>query len=250
MFAGSGINKIENSGDFIFGSPLLIGTLHKFKKMFFCERISNLSNVLKERLKAIGKKENEGFSIFSDCNTAIDEIIKQIKHGHSLIFIDPFGAELEWKTMEKILQLRADIILNFQTTQIARIRQQGKLGKTMENFFKSKEPVEKIYNTLAFEGALGEHLLSLYIRDIIDTRSKIDLENRIQKKTIIGLVRIKKDNRFFYDLIFIVRETKEGNPWLKAIIDAKEEIENLQEKDVRLALDVLSGRQRTLMSIK
>ncbi len=249
LFAGSGINRVNKSkSDFIFGSPLLIAKLYKFKKMFLCEDNRENKKSLEDRLKELGLQE-ESFSIYKNCNDSIDDIIRETCGGHSLIFIDPYGAEITWDTMEKLLQLNADIILNFQTTQIIRIPQRGRLGSVMENFFKNKEEVKKIYGSIRYEGSLGETLRNLYMRDIIDTRAGIDSKRGVTKKTIIDYVRIKKNNRFYYDLVFIVRETKNGNPWLNAIMKAKEQIENLQERDVKLAIEVLKGRQSQLSRI-
>ncbi len=94
---------------------------------------------------------------------------------------------------------------------------------------------------------MGERLLYLYMKDIQDSRFKIDSNRR---KTIIEKIRVKKDEKFYYDLIFIVRETRGGNPWLKTIKNAGNEIENLDSKIVQQVLDVLKGRQSTLATFK
>jgi three-Cys-motif partner protein len=247
LFSGSGIGKvIDNKKDLIFGSPLIVAK-HEFVKMFFCDCNERYCEALEERLKAVGLTD-EKFSVYNkDCNDAIDDIIPQIKVGHSLIFIDPYGMDIEWKTMEKILGLNADIIMNFQTRGGARgVVQDNKLTPTAEKFFKSKDEAEKILKTAIYEGSKGDRLLNLYIKDIMDTRTKIDSASH--RKTIVENVRIKKDEKFYYDLIFIVRTTGGGNPWLTPIVEAGQELETLDSKIVQQILDVLKGRQKTLFA--
>ena len=242
LFAGSGIGKVtDNKNDLIFGSPLLIATQNKFVKMYFCDINNDYIKALEERLKGLNIPENK-FSVYSeDCNSATDKIISEVKSGHSLIFIDPLGMEIKWKTMEKILQLNADIIINFQTPSIPRARQKNNIGTVMTDFFKNKEDVERIYQTAIHEGTLGERLLHLYIKDIQDTWLKY------KDSLIVEKIPIKKgDNRFYYDLIFLTRKTANGSPWMQTIKNAGDAIERLDSKIVQQVLNVLNGRQETI----
>jgi len=244
LFSGAGIGKvIDNRNDLVFGSPLLIANKYEFAKMFFCDCNKDFSNALEERLKGLGLVDDK-FSVYpEDCNSAIDKIIPQVKDGHSLIFVDPYGMEITWKSLEKILQLNADIIINFQTVDIARAKKKNTpICPTMENFFKSKHDVEEIYKTDEPNKTIGERLLELYMKDIKETRLKSFYS------VVMGSIRIKKDKKFYYDLIFVTRETKGKNPWLKPIMDASNEIEDLNAKIVQQMLDVLKGRQLTLTS--
>jgi three-Cys-motif partner protein len=235
LFSGSGIDKIEDTGDLCLGSPLLIATQIKqkqFNKMFFCENNQEFSKALGLRLERIIDKEK--FKIFQkDCNLAIDDILSELKQPcHSLIFIDPYCMGISWKTMEKILRLNADIIFIFQTVENPR----GKKGKSFKEFFKNSEKALEICEKTS-EGKIREALLNLYISDIIETRKP--------KKTICETIRIQGE-KFYYDVLFITKETRKGNPWMKGIISAKKEIEKNTSIAVKRTLDVLTGRQTTL----
>jgi three-Cys-motif partner protein len=246
LFSGPGINKVEDSNDdLIFGSPLLISTQHKFTKMLFCDSKKIYCDALSERLKVVGIPE-ENFSIYpKDCNLIIDEIISQVKNGHSLIFIDPYGMDINWETMEKILQLNADIIINFQTRIISRgIEQQGKATNACKCFFKNEKEAIEIYNNRDNEESIGEKLKQLYIKNVQESRLKKDIS------VITGAIPIRKDKNFYYDLIFVTRKTKGGSPWLDTIQKAANEIESLDSKIVRQILDILKGRQKQLATFK
>jgi three-Cys-motif partner protein len=245
LFSGCGVSEFNKStGDLIFGSSLLMAQ-RNFKKLFLCEDNSDNGDnckILEGRLLNFRSKND--FELYpEDCNIAIDKIIPQVEKGHSLIFIDPFGMEIRWMAMEKILKLNADIIINFQTPSIARgIVQGGKLTGAGLTFFKDGGKVGQIYSTSS-SGTLGERLLSLYMQDIVDTRTRIDPAG---KRTFIEKVRIRKDSTFYYDLIFVVRETSGSNPWLKEIEKYAKEIEKLDAKDVEGMLRILHGKQKVL----
>ena len=139
MFAGAGIGIVEDSkGDLILGSSLLIGAYRTFTHMFFCEDDVDLCSALEKRLLLV--KHKDGFSVYPvDCNKVIAEILSQIKDGHSLIFIDPYGMDIGWDSFYQILTARADIILNFQTQENARgIIQPGGITLKSQRFFGEK----------------------------------------------------------------------------------------------------------------
>jgi len=244
LFSGSGIGKvIDSQDDIILGSPLMVATQNKnkFTKMFFCDINTDYINALKSRLNFLNFSD-DNFNVFPECcNKAIDKIIPMVKGGHSLIFIDPYGMEITWKSMEKLLSLDADIIMNFQTVEIPRAKQNEGIPPTMENFFKDKNEVKKIYETYIGRD-IRESLLEMYKKDMVDAKLKHF------SGAIIGSVRIKKDDRFYYDLIFLTKQTSKGNPWLKPIIDAGDELEKLNANIVQEVLSILKGRQKTLLS--
>ena len=250
LFSGSGVGKVEDvKGDRIFGSPLLVSK-HEFPQFIFCDDNKEYSDALDARLKSLNPSQENYKVINGNCNKKIDEILSIVgdERKHSLIFIDPYGMELEWRTFERILGLNADIVFNFMTKSNARgITQKGKITEASRNFFKEPAVVEKINGSFRVEDPLGDRLLSQYIQDIKDTRVKIDSAKGIKRRTIVESVRIKKeDNSFYYDLLFIIRETQGSCPWLKAILEAKKEIERLDSGQVQRVLNVLQGRQAKL----
>lgn len=241
LFAGSGIGKIEDMKDvFVFGSPLIVAK-RDFTKMFLCEIDEKKCEILIKRL--LNFQQRDKFEIYNtSCNMAVDQIVPKIKGGHSLIFIDPYGMEINWHTMEKVLNVpNADIIFNFQTANMARGIMHGeKLTQTSINFFKDEKELEKVYKEGKLEHSIAERLLELYIHDIESVRATG------YKKTIVKKLRIHKDNQFYYDLIFVVRETKSGNPWLLEIEKYTKQIEALDAKDVKNSIPVIKGNQSVL----
>lgn len=237
LFAGSGIGQIDGTKDLVLGSPLLLAAQikkeNKFTKMFLVEEKSDRANALEQRMRSI--ETGERFEVFrGDANKQIDKIIDEIKGQdyHSLIFIDPYGMEIDWQTMEKILQLRADIIFTFQTLGINR-------GETaFKRFFKRPDEAHKILETLEGDKKL-EALLELYEEDIRNSRPK-------GENTIIETVRVKSGSAFYYDLIFVTKETKAGSPWMKGIRQGKQQVETNTGKVVNIALDKLKGRLKGL----
>ena len=69
--------------------------------MFFCDKEPDKANALAKRLESLNISRDKFFVYPSDCNLAIDVIIPQVKHGHSLIFIDPYGMQISWILWKK-----------------------------------------------------------------------------------------------------------------------------------------------------
>ncbi len=248
LFAGSGIGRIIDSGnsELVFGSPLLTATTRKFNKMFFFEKDAVSRNALSGRLNALGVNNNT-YELYGDCNSDIDKILPKIKNGHSLIFIDPWSTELDWKTMEKILALDADIIFNLQSAELARgIIQQGELTSSAKSFFRDPETVRKLFSDS--DANKPELILNMYASDILKFRKDIDSKKRTYRETKVFRIKIKGTTSYFYDLLFITRLTANKSPWLAGLASAAKEINDINPKMVDLALDVLSGKQKTLDS--
>lgn len=185
LFAGSGVGKVTDTGrnELTLGSSLLMATMHKFPKMFFCEKNSKSRIALKNRLNALDVKK-DSYEIYSDCNDSIDEIIDKVKGGHSLIFIDPYYTEINWKTMEKVLTLKADIIFNLQSAEIARgFMQQGKITDSAKAFFKDTRFLAQMFqDKTVFDMRKSDMILREYCSAISQTRREIDSKKSFQKK--------------------------------------------------------------------
>lgn len=248
LFAGSGIGKIQEENYKVLGSPLLMASRHLyytkankrgFKKLLLIERDPSAAEVLNKRIQKVGLKNDE-FEVYNqDCNYIIDNLTIQLKQGHSLIFIDPYGSELKWQTLEKLLNLNADLIINFQTPSMARIPQAGKLGPLAKMF---PENLLKEVNAAVDDPSIGkgERLLDLYRNAIGETKAYHSPGAKVLT------VRIRKDNMFYYDLLLAVKATKKGNPWLKPLVDLASKI---KEQDIRSIIQIFrvaSGHQNTL----
>lgn len=114
LFAGPGrclIKSINKEED---GSPL-IALQYDFKKYVLVEESEELIAALKIRCKNSPKFNRIEF-LKGDCNNVVDKIIPQIEPaGLSLIFIDPTGIDIHYKTIEKIVkEKRVDLLINVQ----------------------------------------------------------------------------------------------------------------------------------------
>lgn len=113
LFAGPGrclikaINKEED------GSPL-IALQYDFKKYIFIEESKDLIEALRNRSSNSTKFSQIEF-LEGDCNDVVDKIIPKIGSGLSLIFIDPTGIDVHYKTIEKLVKdKQADLLINVQ----------------------------------------------------------------------------------------------------------------------------------------
>lgn len=123
-FAGTGKPKSKDEERYIDGSPIVALKLkHPFKSYIFIEqeswRIEKLRK-LKEEFRNADIEIKEG-----DCNKIIDEeIITKIRYenfNRGIIFLDPFGMDIEWPTIENIAKTRAlEIFMNFPIMAINR----------------------------------------------------------------------------------------------------------------------------------
>lgn len=135
LFAGSGINKVEDAESLIAGSPIVAidcanTSPKKFDRMYFVDLEEENIRALHQRLTLLS--EIEEFSwikgryklINEDANEAILKIKKEldeIKYKNYLAFIDPYKWELRWESLEKLLEIRyGDLLITFQATLIAK----------------------------------------------------------------------------------------------------------------------------------
>ncbi len=242
LLAGSGINKIKDKDWYFLGSPLILAKkiypYYKFKKMLFVEKDQAYATALEARLKL--SLEDDKFQVINkNCNDVVSDIKSNFESPyHCLIFADPFSTQLDWKTLESLLELNSDIILNFQTAAIPR----GQMGEPFKRIFKDYTRALEICKE-APQGSIRERLLELYINDIKQSGKKrggILIES--------AKVRSVRQGGFSYDLLFITRFTSGRSPWIAAIRDAKDYIEKNSDKTVDLAMQILFEGQKTLVN--
>lgn len=243
LFAGSGINRVESTQDFVLGSSMIATCFatEPFTEMFFVEKDKEKIRALKERLDYLSAKEEftwiKPILCQNDCNEVISPIVDKIqdygKSGkiHYLAFIDPYGMEISWSSMEKLLEVEyGDIIFTYQTQEI---------GRTYGNAIRNPsyaEAMRKFFGDEKWREARNrEELLQIYKSNV-----------RKHRKVVLDVPI--KGRQFMYHLIFATRETRGGNPWLNAVDDCKEYIKNLggEERMIRASLDYFSGRSSRL----
>jgi len=137
LFAGSSINRIKDSEDFLIGSPLIssLNYGNDFTKMFFCENKPEFFNSLEKRLASLSM---ENIVILGeDCNILLDKIMEIVNkpNVYSFFFIDPYNNEFCWESMKKVLRVTnkgivgRDILFTFMTSEIMRAVGLAKSGR-------------------------------------------------------------------------------------------------------------------------
>jgi three-Cys-motif partner protein len=152
-FSGSGLIKIDNN--FIFpGSPLI--PLFKTEKYPFhkyilsdynSKYVQSLKKIVAEKInKSNASKQNFNIDIQNqDCNSLIQKIFTGTKPNNwmnqsYLVFLDPFGWNIKWASMERILNSGpVDIIFTFMTWGIKWNMTMEKSKTTLNDFFGDKE---------------------------------------------------------------------------------------------------------------
>ena len=238
--AGSGINKIKDTGDFLAGSPIISIVFARplFDKYLFAEIDKKYRQALKERLKHLLSQER--FEVHKDCNELLNKVANDIENSkesvHYLLFIDCEGMEVHWKSMQKILSYPGDVIFVFQTNEVWETIHRWRKHKTADSFFGNND---------WRNATTPEDLLELY-------------KNRIREvKTIEGYHRELIDDItikggrgpgfFHYNVIFATKKTRGGSPWyLKFIEYAKKKIEKYTGDAIKIALDIINGRSQQL----
>ncbi|KAF5413988.1 MAG: hypothetical protein C5S48_10500 [Candidatus Methanogaster sp.] len=227
LLAGSGINRVKETGDLIIGSPIIAATMESpFDRLIFVENGVDRSEALECRLSSVLDR-----SMFSVYNKKCDEIIGEIMdvnlsvgRCHYLAFVDCEGLYIAWATVEKLLQYDGDFVFNFQTSEINRVLGAHRKGTVRD---------ETMYN---FFGDV----------DLSQARSGVDLlrecKNNLKKhRDIVEDITIKgggKFGNFYYDLIFATKRTKNGSPWFfKSVMPLRSCIEAHSGEAVQMALD-------------
>ncbi|MBO1438628.1 three-Cys-motif partner protein TcmP [Meiothermus sp. CFH 77666] len=133
-FAGPGYNQ-QTDGSLVEGSPLLAIQHPQFTSFFFVEEnrssYTELERNLRERDPGL-----RGIHLYrGDFNFLVDNILQQIHpRAPTLFFLDPFGLELRWTTVEKIAgREKADIFILISSSGANRARKNH--PHTLDEFF-------------------------------------------------------------------------------------------------------------------
>lgn len=113
LFAGAGLAQVRESGEIVYGSPLIAATLkYPFTTMHFCdaERVNTIA--LGQRLAKIAPADR--FTVHcGDANRIINQILEPIpkRDALSVAFADPYGLHLDFDTVRILTPIRADLIV-------------------------------------------------------------------------------------------------------------------------------------------
>lgn len=132
-FAGPGYNQ-KPDGERVEGSPLLAAQ-YPFTGLFFVERDRESCLELEKNLRTVCSNL-DGILIYSgDFNELVDDILEHIpEKAPTLFFLDPFGLELRWATVEKIAKReKADVFILISSAGASRIQKNH--PQVLDSFF-------------------------------------------------------------------------------------------------------------------
>ena len=112
LFAGAGIERIEQTKELEWGSPLIAAQAkYSFTQLHLCERNLRKFKALQTRVK---KYRSDSIFVNGDANSVITEVLKKIPPGSlSLAFLDPYGLHLNFTTVQLLSTIRADLVIFF-----------------------------------------------------------------------------------------------------------------------------------------
>ena len=237
LFAGSGLVKLSDTGDYIAGSTLC--ALSNSKGFDFCvavEKNKEKADALRKRL-AIVSPSNQFEVINDDCNECIDKVISIINAKYKkpivLAFIDPEGMEIRWNTLKKLSDSfrSCDFIINVSSSGSLRVA--GKLKKGMDEV---KETFSDYWGEDA-EVVLSEFAEGKAPED--KYKEKMSALGRSIGNTIP--IRDNGDNILYY-LLGYTRMTASGSQYAKTFETLNDRFKSMDKTAVKNILDQINGR--------
>jgi len=112
LFAGAGMERLKESQELEWGSPMLAAqTRFPFSRLHLCEKESRKYKALVSRVVQV---RADSQILQEDANQCIDQIVREIPKGSlSRAFLDPYGLHLEFETLRKLSDIRADMVIFF-----------------------------------------------------------------------------------------------------------------------------------------
>ncbi len=113
LFAGAGIERLRDSNELDWGSPLIAAQAPSpFGLLHLCEKDGGKFAALKARVERF---RPDSQLIHGDANENVHEIVARIptKRTLSLAFLDPYGLHLDYETLKSLSAIRADLIIFF-----------------------------------------------------------------------------------------------------------------------------------------
>ncbi|UVS70066.1 three-Cys-motif partner protein TcmP [Nitrososphaera viennensis] len=230
--AGCGLNKIEDVDNaIVFGSPMV--AMKKARKAF-----DGYVLVEKEKsyCEALQKLMPSAHIINGDVNSDINNPGGHgLRHALSLVprntpilaFVDPYGMDVRWRTLELLLDAWSDVIINFQSVQrvVGSVDYNVKYASTLTDFFGTNAWQQCRTN--------GE-FLELYMSQIR------------QHKDVVIPIKIQGRGGYYYHLIVAVKKTRGPQDWIEFIHRTKDSVERADANDVEKFMNVFAKKQGTL----
>jgi three-Cys-motif partner protein len=241
--AGTGLSEYD--GGYFLGSALLalreVNT--PFKKMYFIENKPEYAEILEERLKVAfelpGFSEPEDWEVYQeDANDQIPRVVDEIwstgdfDNGvNYYCFIDNKAADVKWDAIEELTpKPYGDLLINIPLRQT--------IGRNINK--ETTTELDEFYgmdlSNVTFHRNIREQCLQLYLEN---------LANRDRPKQVVTGVDAGTGS-YGYELAYVARKTRNGNPWLDAIRYVRDFVEQFHGGDIHRMLEVIQGNQGEL----
>ena len=230
ILAGSGLDRIRDTGSFVSGSTIVAcesPIRRKFDHILAIENNPDFAMALAKRLRLF-RQSDTCEVIGYDAENHVDSIERFLaKHNaHYLAFVDYEGlGGFPWSNMERLLKHRGDLFITF-IPNIGRV--------WSRNWDGDREAIARLVgDDVASEAATHDDLFTGYLEKIRKLRpNSLD-------------IRIRSGGTYHYMLIFCAGQ-KRMPGWFDALESLKSKIEMFDGNDVKDALDRIEGRQDTL----
>lgn len=112
LFAGAGIERIENTNEIEWGSPMNAAQIpYPFSRLHLCDNDEGKHRALATRIYRL---RPDSQIVCGDANQAVRQIVRGIPEGSlSVAFLDPYGLHLWFETLRILATKRIDLIIFF-----------------------------------------------------------------------------------------------------------------------------------------
>ncbi|MCP4141992.1 MAG: three-Cys-motif partner protein TcmP [Chloroflexi bacterium] len=210
MFSGTGKFELKGTNDIHLGSPLLaLTTQHPFTHYYFVDYIEKNIDILRERSSSLPLQKK--FYV-GDANEKVKEIVRELQiadkkfisgkwPSFNLVFLDPDGLELEWRTVEALAQIKImDMVIHYSQSGLTRNldRCYASTDETIIDKFFGDEGWRQIYKTWQYKSSkkgLHRELMDYY-QDKLKALGYVDIDSPEP------LMKTAQTNAPLYRLVF------------------------------------------------
>ena len=245
LCAGEGLVKLRGIKEIIAGSALLGKIVprdnKKFNKIILVENNSDKSLKLRAILpnaKVICEDANS-VSVLSE----IEKELVNENNNHYLAFVDPYTTDIDWKTIEFLLEIKGDLIINFMYSPVARIWGSYHSYKVNQKEREKKKIIlDQLFGDESWldippkdKGGSADDLLNLYI-------SKI----RQHREIVIPIAIKGLKGSFSYYMIVAIRKTKGSQNWVDTVEKVRDYVEKADDKFIKQLFSIYNQKQKTM----
>jgi three-Cys-motif partner protein len=231
LLAGAGRTQIEEAqGKLVKGSVFVVDTFaqkYPFSKYVLVEHDTEKFNALTERTGVFGDRCEV---ISEDSNNVVGQIFEGYPY-HNLVFIDNEGFNVNWKSIETILNAKADVIINYPTSMFERVARDQKSWGKLNEFFGDES-----WRLAKFD---RKYSVKIYMENLKNSYESIKNQSSKTKiKAYVDNIRLGNDT-YFYDIILVTKQGDYTNVWQNWKTE-------LHEKNPKCMIDFVNGQSQCL----